>query len=120
MRGSCVAFAMTALLMSGSLANAANVSLSEDELLKICNSQDQKMQFAGKMFVMGVLEVARSNVVPANMRICPKGGKTASQYLADACDWIAADQNRHTSSAMLAVIASVSSEACAPAPNPSE
>ena len=80
--------------------------------MQICNSQDQKVQFGGKMFVMGVLEVAKSKVVPQHMRLCPKGSKKSSDYFDQACDWIAADQNRHTSSAMLAVIASAASEAC--------
>ena len=99
-------------LLNHSLAQAQSVNLSEDELLKICNSQDQRVQFGGKMFVMGVLEVAKSKVVPPRMRLCPKGSKKSSDYFDQACDWIAADQNRHTSSAMLAVIASAAAEAC--------
>ena len=104
--------AASAFFLSHSVARAESVNLSEDELLQICNSQDQKVQFGGKMFVMGVLEVAKSKVVPPRMRLCPRGSKRSSDYFDQACDWIAADQNRHTSSAMLAVIASASTEAC--------
>ena len=112
MTRSLFAVATSAFLLSHSVAQAQSVNLSEDELMQICNSQDQKIQFGGKMFVMGVLEVAKSKVVPTNMRLCPKGGKKSSDYFDQACDWIAADQNRHTRSAMLAVIASAASEAC--------
>ena len=112
MSRSLFAVAVSAFLLNHSAAYAQSVNLSEDELMQICNSQDQKIQFGGKMFVMGVLEVAKSKVVPPSMRLCPKGGKKSSDYFDQACDWIAADQNRHTSSAMLAVIASAASEAC--------
>ncbi len=112
MSRSLFAVAVSAFLLSHTVAHAQSVNLSEDELMQICNSQDQKVQFGGKMFVMGVLEVAKSKVVPPPMRLCPKGGKKSSDYFDQACDWIAADQNRHTSSAMLAVIASAASEAC--------
>ena len=104
--------AVSAFLLSQSAAQAESVNLTEDELLQICNSSDQKVQFGGKMFVMGVLEVAKSKVVPPRMPLCPKGSKKSSDYFDQACDWIAADQNRHTSSAMLAVIASAAGEAC--------
>lgn len=104
--------AVSAFLLSHSVAQAQSVDLTEDELMQICNSQDQKIQFGGKMFVMGVLEVAKSKVVPPRMRLCPQGTKTSSSYFDQACDWVAADRNRHTSSAMLAVIASAASEAC--------
>ncbi len=104
--------AVVASLLSHSVARAQSVNLTEDELMQICESRDQKVQFGGKMFVMGVLEVAKSKVVPSRMRLCPIGTKKSSDYFDQACDWIAADQNRHTSSAMLAVIASAASEAC--------
>lgn len=104
--------AISIFLSGGAIAQAQSVDLSEDELLQICESKDQKIQFGGKMFVMGVLEVAKSKVVPSRMRLCPKGSKKSSDYFDQACDWIAADQNRHTRSAMLAVIASAASEAC--------
>ena len=104
--------ALGASLLSHAVANAQSVNLSEDELMQICDSRDQKVQFGGKMFVMGVLEVAKSKVVPSRMRLCPNGTKKSSDYFDQACDWIAADRNRHTSSAMLAVIASAASEAC--------
>ncbi len=103
---------LSALALTRSAALAQSVDLSEDELLQICQSEDQKIQFGGKMFVMGVLEVAKSKVVPSRMRLCPKGAKKSSDYFDQACDWITADQNRHTRSAMLAVIASAASEAC--------
>ncbi len=112
MSRSLFAVAVSAFLLSRTVAHAQSVNLSEDELMQICNSQDQKIQFGGKMFVMGVLEVAKSKVVPSRMRLCPKGAKKSSDYFDQACDWIAADQNRHTRSAMLAVIASAASEAC--------
>ncbi len=104
--------AIIAFFLSQTAAQAQGVNLSEDELSQLCESQDQKIQFGGKMFVMGVLEVAKSKVVPSRMRLCPKGTKKSSDYFDQACDWIAADQNRHTRSAMLAVIASAASEAC--------
>ena len=104
--------AASAFFLSHAVAHAQSVNLTEDELMQICDSRDPKVQFGGKMFVMGVLEVAKSKVVPSKMRLCPKGAKRSSDYFDQACDWIAADQNRHTRSAMLAVIASAASEAC--------